>query len=855
MSTLRLTAPIIIFLLITQGAFKAFAQNNPNNINSPNRQIVLQGFWWDYWNNNYPNGWSNYLAVLAPRLKEIGIDAVWIPPSIKNNNPSSVGYAPFDHYDLGEKYQKGNLKTRLGDKDELLRMVAVLKANGLDVIQDIVLNHVTNAGSNTGAGGQDPAAMDDGQTNRYKNFRYVSYVTPADNETSTSYLNRSGRFPKNWQNFYPNPSNPCCTNDINSPFWGPDLSYESNAIGLSSNALFNPPQNSNYVRDQMRSWLIWYKKQCGWDGVRLDAVKHFPTHVCEDFLWNLQNNAGWASNGNSMYAVGEWVGGSSDLDAWCNAVQNRAGTFDFALRNAITGIVQGQGQFDLGTAPSYQQSNRGRTVPFVNNHDTFRPQLNAQGNYSGWNTGQQLGPHVDPYDVRSSVVHALALAVDGAPQIFFEDLFEIGQNGNRWSHQPHSPSALPVRSDIANLIWCHQNLRFKDGAYLVRWQAPDALVIERQGKALIAMNDQFSTWQNLTGVQTSWPDGTVLMDYSGANSTHSTVYGGGKVNLAIPPCNGTAPNGRKGYSVWGPVGAANSPYLRPVRSTTQEWEMDDDLGDSHSSSLQQGGKTPNQSLACRVVGRVFCQKDSLATVDIYIQDSTASLTMDILDAGCELFQQYTVNNGQTISFLPNQNGWYTLRVRNSSATQNSQKAWFKATYTAPQVAAVQTTKNLCSCQGTGNLTLMVTYNNSSQTPLNQQPLQLNMGSQVLWTGRTGSNGQANMNTLPAGIYQLAWADSLPWGGVNAADALAINRHFAATSLLMGLFKVAADVNGNGSINSTDALLVSRRFTGTIPAFSVGNWVFDRSSLSLSAGTNAKTVLGVCVGDVNGSHNP
>ena len=56
---------------------------------------------------NFPNGWSNYLAELAPRLKEIGIDAIWIPPSMKNSGTNSVGYAPFDHYDLGDKYQKG----------------------------------------------------------------------------------------------------------------------------------------------------------------------------------------------------------------------------------------------------------------------------------------------------------------------------------------------------------------------------------------------------------------------------------------------------------------------------------------------------------------------------------------------------------------------------------------------------------------------------------------------------------------------------------------------------------------------------------------------------------------------------
>ncbi|MFC7667426.1 hypothetical protein ACFQT0_08505 [Hymenobacter humi] len=30
------------------------------------QQVVLQGFWWDYWNSNYPNGWANYIADLAP---------------------------------------------------------------------------------------------------------------------------------------------------------------------------------------------------------------------------------------------------------------------------------------------------------------------------------------------------------------------------------------------------------------------------------------------------------------------------------------------------------------------------------------------------------------------------------------------------------------------------------------------------------------------------------------------------------------------------------------------------------------------------------------------------------------------
>ena len=288
----------------------------------------------------------------------------------------------------------------MGDKDLLLRMVAVLKANGIDVIQDIVLNHITGAGSQNGLGGQDIAALSDGTTNKYKNFRYTCYETPATSESAANYLARKGRFSKNWPNFYPNNNYICCSNEINTPYWGPDISYESSSYGLSSNATYNPNQYVDYMRTGMRNWLMWYKKQMGWEGVRIDAIKHFPTYVVEDFLWNLQHGNGWANGTDDMFAVGEWVGGASELDQWCNDVQNRAGTFDFSLRNALTGIVQGNGSFDLGTVPNYQQSNRQRTVPFVNNHDTFRPILDNNGNYNGWNLGSQLGPHIEPNDPR-----------------------------------------------------------------------------------------------------------------------------------------------------------------------------------------------------------------------------------------------------------------------------------------------------------------------------------------------------------------------------------------------------------------------------------------------------------------------
>lgn len=38
-------------------------------------QVLLQGFWWNYWNTHPPAAWADYLARLAPRLRERGIDA------------------------------------------------------------------------------------------------------------------------------------------------------------------------------------------------------------------------------------------------------------------------------------------------------------------------------------------------------------------------------------------------------------------------------------------------------------------------------------------------------------------------------------------------------------------------------------------------------------------------------------------------------------------------------------------------------------------------------------------------------------------------------------------------------------
>ncbi|MBP7272608.1 MAG: T9SS type A sorting domain-containing protein [Saprospiraceae bacterium] len=689
---------------------------------TPVKKTILQAFWWDYENNNYPAGWANYLADLAPRLRSIGVDAVWIPPSTKGGNGTAdVGYGIFDHYDLGDKFQKNTTKTRLGTKDELLRMIAIMHANGIEVIQDVVPNHTYGAGSYNGSGGQDPTAWGG---DLWKNFRYAAFETPVTDESATDYLARKGRFYKNWQNFHPNPGDNCSSGDICSAFFGPDNCYNSGASGISSNATYNPTQTSTYMRDSYRNWLIWYKKQTGFDGVRLDAVKHFEYDASEDFLYNMQFTASWASGGNAMPAVGEFVGSTGQLDGWCNSVMNRAGTFDFNLRafggsGGLYSMIYGNGGYDMGSLPAEQQSNRyvdisgqriHRTVPFINNHDTYRPQLSG-GNISGWNSGSELSPHVDIREPRLAAAYAVMVAMDGNPQIFFEDVFNIANTSKRLTHLPNNTTDLPENSDIANIIRAHGAFNFKAGDYFVRsaesrfWNSitsdrsdDDYIVIERGGKAIIGATDQWNIDQD-AWIDTDFALGTVLRDYSGGITTTTTVLGpesGGtgknRVNIKTKAVGypsytystSYTDHGVQyhGFSIWAPDGMSINYTPSRAVSTTQEWELDNDLGDSHCSSLRQGGRTPDNKCYWRVAGRVFAAAGTSINVQGTLGGST-SLTVGVFNNnGLLVSSNAGTSSPISVNYAVPSTGWYSIKVRNTSCT-TGQKSFVKVTYQAP----------------------------------------------------------------------------------------------------------------------------------------------------------------------------
>lgn len=668
----------------------------PAQAADPEKKVILQAFWWDYWNSNFENSYANYLTELAPRLRELDINAVWVPPFVKNTGTNSVGYSPFDFYDLGDKYQKGSVTTRFGTKDDVLRMIAVMHANGIEVIADAVVNHTVGAGGeNGGAGGEDPNAWDD----KWKNFRYVCYETPYIDGGQSDYWNRKGRWPKNWQNFHANEAHKKNDDDWTAGHWGPDNCFYEGAYGQSSNVKgYNPVQEKNYMRDQAREWIMWFKKQTAVDGFRWDAVKHYPEWAQQDFLYNVKYSLpDFAKGGEAMFSVGEFIGSKDEIDNYCMRVQYAnggsefmMGGYDVPLRGAIkNGVIEGGGYGNIGSVVGEQIGMRyndygngfkvHRSLNYINSHDTFRPIVDDKGNYKDWDGYNELGGHADPFNQRMGMAYATIMAMDGNISVFMEDLFNLS-NSNRYSHMPADEKALPVRDYLKNLIWCHQNLSFKYGDYKVRWQDEDLLVIERSGKAIIAITDDGANAHDVW-IDTDFRN-VQLKDYSGGTSGERTAWDNGRFNVRVTPADG---KGGLGYAVWAPVTDEKwftyAPYRNAV--TTQEWEMADDLGDSHCNSLGQGGALPEKSCEQRLVGKIYVEKSKAITYNVYPEKTGNDVTFALYDLDGNLLHKKNGTKTITGTYTPTKAGWVAMKVWNTVNTNAGQKCWVNVAYQAP----------------------------------------------------------------------------------------------------------------------------------------------------------------------------
>ena len=148
------------------------------------------------------------------------------------------------------------------------------------------------------------------------------------------------------------------------------------------------------------------------------------------------------------------------------------------------------------------------------------------------------------------------------------------------------------------------------------------------------------------------------------------------------------------------------------------------------------------------------------------------------------------------------------------------------------------------------------YTNSQQTALKNTHLDLYRNGILFGGTMTQNDGSFIFPNLPTGSYSLQPQCTKAWGGVNAADALAILKHFVGLYNLSSLPAKAADVDQSSYINSQDALLIGRRFVSLIATFPLEDWVYWNTTIQITdASTYLLPVKALCAGDANGSYIP
>ena len=292
--------------------------------------VMFQAFYWDCPRIEEKEfEWWQHVSGKIPSLAEAGFTSLWLPPIHKAANISgpSMGYDPYDYYDLGEFDQKGGIPTWFGRKEDLLDLIESAHRHHLAVIADLVINH------NSGAD--------------------ATEVNPlSGQERWTSYQPKSGLFPRSWACFHPS-----MYESWDEGVFGdmPDLSHR------------NP-----YVYAEILKLTRWLVEEIGFDGFRYDYVKGYGANTITGIQEYRYMRAGKpvypygvAEFWDNAHAIENWV----DLANFSNT--NPVDAFDFPLREMLKALCDQYG-FSLRNLATWETVLRRQphaTVTFVENHD------------------------------------------------------------------------------------------------------------------------------------------------------------------------------------------------------------------------------------------------------------------------------------------------------------------------------------------------------------------------------------------------------------------------------------------------------------------------------------------------------
>lgn len=328
----------------------------------------MQAFYWDCPRmEDKEFEWWNFLKEKIGSLSEVGFTAIWLPPACKpaNLDGMSMGYDPYDYYDLGNIDQKGSIPTWFGSRSQLEELIKEVHLYRMQVYADIVLNHTNGAD-------EEEVNELDGQ------------------KRWTKYKPGSEKFARDWTCYHP------------SYFerWDDEV-FE----GLPDLCHHNP-----YVYSELMEYARWLIEDIGFDGLRYDFVKGYGAWMINAILDRLYKKNG-ATN-FSPFGVGEYWDSETSITQWLKQTNsftdNPVTAFDFPLRGRLKALCDTYG-FSLKTLTEkgtlVTDGISRWAVTFVENHDIVR---------------------TDPIINDKMLAYAYILTHEGYPCIFWQDYFNLG---------------------------------------------------------------------------------------------------------------------------------------------------------------------------------------------------------------------------------------------------------------------------------------------------------------------------------------------------------------------------------------------------------------------------------------------
>ncbi|HZW98020.1 MAG TPA: alpha-amylase [Bacillota bacterium] len=367
--------------------------------------LLFQGFCWDLPDDS--KHWQR-LTDSVPELRNIGVTGIWLPPAYKGTSVHDTGYSAYDLYDIGEFYQKGTVATKYGTVSELAALIKTLHDYDIRVYADVVLNHK--------AGADETEKFMAVPVDPLDRTKEIGEPVEIEGWTKFTFPGRGNKYSDFKWSF--------------EHFTAVDLDQATGDRGifriLGENKGFGLAVDSQYgnydylmhsdidlahpgVREELFRWGEWYFKRFGYDGMRLDAIKHIDEPFMLEFIEEMRSRVD-----KDIYVVGEyWIADIERMRAYLDKLQFHMQLFDVALHFNFEQAGTAEEDYDLRNIfdSTLVNANPLNVVTFVDNHDS--------------QPGQALESFVA--DWFKPLAYALILLRhDGYPCLFYGDYYGIG---------------------------------------------------------------------------------------------------------------------------------------------------------------------------------------------------------------------------------------------------------------------------------------------------------------------------------------------------------------------------------------------------------------------------------------------